>query len=32
VNEHYMRWTYGCWTEWMESDSWGELQERHTKL
>ncbi|MGE0685469.1 MAG: SRPBCC family protein [Dehalococcoidia bacterium] len=32
VNEHYMRWTYGCWTEWMESNSWDELKERHTKL
>ena len=32
VNEHYMRWTYGCWTEWMEARSWAELKENHTRL
>lgn len=32
VNEHYMRWTYGCWAEWMEANSWQELKEKHTKL
>jgi hypothetical protein len=32
VNEHYMRWTYGCWTEWMEARSWKELRENHTRL
>ncbi len=32
VNEHHMRWTYGCWTEWMEANSWAELEARHTRL
>ncbi|MGE0685462.1 MAG: SRPBCC family protein [Dehalococcoidia bacterium] len=32
VNEHYMRWTYGCWGEWMEANSWEELKENHTKI
>ena len=32
VNEHYMRWTYGCWAEWMEARSWPELKEIHTRL
>ncbi len=32
VNEHYMRWTYGSWAEWMESSSWQDLKERHTRL
>jgi hypothetical protein len=32
VNEHYMRWTYGSWAEWMEAGSWDELKENHTRL
>jgi 3-phenylpropionate/trans-cinnamate dioxygenase alpha subunit len=32
VNEHHMRWTYGCWTEWMEAESWDDLKENHTRL
>lgn len=31
VNEHGQRWTYQCWKEWMQADSWQTLKENHSK-
>ena len=30
VNEHGQRWTYRCWQEWMQAESWADLRERHS--
>lgn len=30
VNEHGQRWTYQCWQEWLQADSWAALRERHS--
>ena len=26
VNEHAQRWTYRCWAEWMQAETWQELK------
>jgi len=26
VNEHAQRWHYRCWSEWLQAETWGELQ------
>lgn len=31
ANEHYQRWLYHCWAEWMQADSWQDLRVNHTK-
>jgi phenylpropionate dioxygenase-like ring-hydroxylating dioxygenase large terminal subunit len=30
VNEHGQRWTYRCWQEWLQADSWAALEEHHS--
>jgi len=30
ANEHYMRWIYRAWAEWLEADSWRDLKRNHT--
>ncbi|MGE0625541.1 MAG: Rieske 2Fe-2S domain-containing protein [Pseudomonadales bacterium] len=30
VNEHGQRWTYRCWQEWMQADSWATLRATHS--
>jgi 3-phenylpropionate/trans-cinnamate dioxygenase alpha subunit len=30
VNEHGQFWTYRCWQEWMQADSWDELIKNHS--
>ncbi len=30
VNEHGQRWTYQCWQEWLQAETWSALMDRHS--